>query len=115
MKTPCPAVLSIAILFLILASLLFWVVVFLPIDNPGPSVVAYGSVVLGVLGLVAAPGLWNLKRWGIWLAMGVLVFSAFFGIGGSVSSSLLLTKVLVPPISASGLYGVANARGPVTG
>jgi hypothetical protein len=95
MKTPHPAVLSRAMLFLILASLLFWVVVFLPIDNPGPPVVVYGSVVLGGPGLVAAPGLWNLKCWGIWLAMGVSVFSAFFGIGGSVSSSLLLTKALM--------------------
>jgi hypothetical protein len=55
MKTPHPAVLSRAMLFLILASLLFWVVVFLPIDNPGPPVVVYGSVVLG--GLVWLPRL----------------------------------------------------------
>jgi hypothetical protein len=96
MKTQRPAVLSIAIMLLILASLLFWVTVFLPIDgsNPGPPVVVSGSVVLGVLGLVAAFGLFSLKRWGMWLAIGVSVFSAFFGAGGMVYSSDAIAKGL---------------------
>src|SRR4028119_1114174 len=34
-----------------------------------PAVVVYGGVVLGIVGLVAAGGLWVLKRWGAWLAV----------------------------------------------
>ena len=96
MKTKLPAVLSIAIILLILTSFLFWVAVFLPVNgsNPGPPVVVYGSVVLGVLGLVAAFGIFYLKRWGMWLSIGVSIFSAFFGVGGIASSSSPLTKGL---------------------
>jgi len=122
-----PAVLSIAIILLILTSFLFWVAVFLPVNgsNPGPPVVVYGSVVLGVLGLVAAFGLFYLKRWRMWLAIGVSVFSAFFGAGGIVYSSDAITKglgvLLVgdrdrgPSLRASGLCGGEDAYGAVTG
>jgi peptidoglycan/LPS O-acetylase OafA/YrhL len=91
-----PAVLSIAIILLILASLLFWLIVFLPGESNDPFelVVLYGSVVLGVLGLAAAFGIFSLKRWGMWLAIGVSVFSAFFGVGGIASPSSPLTKGL---------------------
>ena len=96
METKCPTVLSIAIILLILASLLSWLIVFLPgeSNDPGSLVVLYGSVVLGVLGLVAAFGIFNLKRWGMWLAIGVSVFSALFGVGGIANSSSPLTKGL---------------------
>lgn len=96
MKTQRSTVLSIAIILLILASFLFWVAVFLPVDgrNPGPPVVVYGSVVLGALGLVAALGIFHLKRWGRWLSIGVSVFGALFGAGGIVYSSSPLTKGL---------------------
>jgi hypothetical protein len=96
MKTKHPAVLNIAIILLILASLLFWETVFFRVDggNPGPPVVVYGSVVLGVLGLVAALGIFSLKRWGMWLAIGVSVFSVLLGVGGIVYSYSPLTKGL---------------------
>ena len=97
MKTKCPTVLSIAIILLILASLLFWLTAFLspdPSRDPGSPVVLYASVVLGVLGLVAAFGIFNLKRWGMWLAIGVSVFGALFGAGGIAYSSSPLTKSL---------------------
>ena len=34
-----------------------------------PAFVAYLGVILGVVGLVAAHGLWALKRWGVWLTI----------------------------------------------
>jgi hypothetical protein len=34
-----------------------------------PAVVVYGGLVLGVVGLLAAGGLWALKRRGVWLAV----------------------------------------------
>jgi peptidoglycan/LPS O-acetylase OafA/YrhL len=95
-ETKYPTVLSIAIILLILASLLFWLIVFLPgeSNDPGSLVVLYGSVVLGVLGLVAAFGIFSLKRWGMWLAIGVSVLGALFGVGGIANSSSPLTKGL---------------------
>jgi len=96
MKTKRPAVLIMTIILLILGSLVFWLAVFLPDTSraPGPPVVVYASVILGVLGLIAAFGIFTLKRWGMWLTIGVSVFSALFGAGGIVYSSSLLTKGL---------------------
>ena len=34
-----------------------------------PAFVAYLGVILGIVGLVAAYGLWALKRWGVWLTI----------------------------------------------
>ena len=34
-----------------------------------PAFVAYLGVILGVVGLVAAYGLWALKRWSVWLTI----------------------------------------------
>src|ERR671933_828850 len=34
-----------------------------------PAFVTYLGVILGVVGLVAAYGLWTLKRWGVWLTI----------------------------------------------
>jgi hypothetical protein len=102
MKTKRPAVLSIAIILLTLASL--WnLSATLLLNNgpdPAPPVVVYGSAVLGVLGLVAAFGLWKLKRWGMLLAIIVSALSgAGLGVGGIVYAAsprdMVIAVVLV--------------------
>jgi uncharacterized membrane protein (DUF2068 family) len=40
-----------------------------------PAFVIYLGVVLGVAGLVAAAGLWMLKRWALWLTIVVSVLN----------------------------------------
>jgi uncharacterized membrane protein (DUF2068 family) len=40
-----------------------------------PAFVIYLSVVLGVLGLIGAGGLWVLKRWALWLTIVVSVIN----------------------------------------
>jgi hypothetical protein len=40
-----------------------------------PAVVFYGGIVLGVAGLVAAAGLWMLKKWSFWLTIVVCVLN----------------------------------------
>jgi len=47
----------------------------LPGSEGVPAVVLYGGIVLGIVGLVAAVGLWMLRRWGIWLTIVVCVLS----------------------------------------
>ncbi len=38
-----------------------------------PMIVIYSGIVLGIVGLVAAVGLWMLKRWSFWLTIVVSV------------------------------------------
>jgi uncharacterized membrane protein (DUF2068 family) len=40
-----------------------------------PAFVIYLGVVLGVAGLVAAAGLWMLKRWSLWLTIALCVLN----------------------------------------
>jgi len=96
LKTKRPAALIIASILLILASLVFGLTAFLPgaDRDPGPPVVLYASVILGVLGLIAASGIFARKRWGRWLSILASVFSAFFAAGGILYSSDAITKGL---------------------
>ncbi|MGH3087383.1 MAG: hypothetical protein ACRDSJ_08705 [Rubrobacteraceae bacterium] len=65
-----PTMVAVAAILLALFSLLGVVSVAIPSFSDGvPAVVVYGSAVLGLLGLVAAYGLWMLKKWGVWLAI----------------------------------------------
>jgi hypothetical protein len=47
----------------------------LPGSEEVPAVVIYGGIVLGIVGLVGAIGLWMLKKWGFWLTIGVSVLN----------------------------------------
>jgi uncharacterized membrane protein (DUF2068 family) len=40
-----------------------------------PMFVIYSSIVLGIVGIVAAVGLWMLKTWGFWLTIVVCVLN----------------------------------------
>ncbi len=40
-----------------------------------PAFIIYLGVVLGVVGLIAAAGLWRLKRWALWLTIIVCVLN----------------------------------------
>jgi hypothetical protein len=40
-----------------------------------PAVVVYLAVVVGVVGLLGAAGLWMLRKWGIWLTIVVCVLN----------------------------------------
>ena len=66
-----PLQVSVASVLLGLLSLLNLVGPLLPGSEGIPAGVIYLAVVLGVAGLVAAAGLWMLKRWGAWLAIAV--------------------------------------------
>src|ERR687886_1216857 len=77
-----------------------------------PAFVTYLGFILGVVGLVAAYGLWALKRWGVWLtiilsAVNILlsVASILFGptvaiqvvnIVSDVAFALVIVLVLLP-------------------
>ena len=49
-----------------------------------PMFVIYSGIVLGIAGIVAAVGLWMLKKWGFWLTIVVCVINIFFNLAGLV-------------------------------
>lgn len=70
MNTQRPTAVTIAAVLLALFSVLNLISTLTPAFTGGvPALVVYGSAVLGLVGLVAAYGLWMLKRWSVWLTI----------------------------------------------
>jgi hypothetical protein len=56
-----------------------------------PAIVVFLAVAVGVAGLVGAAGLWMLRKWGIWLAIGVCLLSILdtaSGVAGAPNAAL---------------------------
>jgi hypothetical protein len=74
-----PMPVTVAALLLVLLSLsdfpLPWEVLFPGVEEP-PDFIVYAGIVLGIVGLVVAIGLWMMKRWSFWatIVVGVLNF-----------------------------------------
>lgn len=79
MKTSRPLVLVLATILLVLISLGSLAT---PLLAGPPVPVKVLSVVMGLLGLLAAYGLWNRKRWGMIVAIVVSVLNALSGVPG---------------------------------
>ncbi len=68
-----------------------------------PALVVWGGVVLGVVGLAAAAGLWALKRWAVWLAVVVSalnLLSAAPGIAFPSNGALWVAATVTVLVSA---------------
>ncbi len=68
-----------------------------PLLSGPPVAVKVLSVVMGLLGLLAAYGLWNRKRWGMIVAIVVSALNALSGVPG-----LFVHPNLAATIAASG-------------
>ena len=69
-----------------------------------PSIVVFLAVAVGVAGLVGAAGLWMLRKWGIWLAIGVCVLSildAASGVAGAPNAALRVVAAVTLVVFAS--------------
>jgi peptidoglycan/LPS O-acetylase OafA/YrhL len=111
MNTQRPLSVAIAAILLALLSLPNLIFPLLPSEGV-PAFIIYSNVVWGVAGLVAAAGLWMLKRWSMWLTIVLCVLgilSAAPGIGGApttflqvlattgvVGSALIILLVVLP-------------------
>jgi uncharacterized membrane protein (DUF2068 family) len=104
MNTQRPTAVAVAASLLALFSLLGVVSVFVPAFSDGvPAVVVYGGAVLGVLGLIAAYGLWTLKKWGMWLAIplsALNLLSAAPGIAFAPTTLLFVAATVTVAICA---------------
>jgi uncharacterized membrane protein (DUF2068 family) len=47
-----------------------------------PMFVIYSGIVLGIVGIVTAVGLWMMKRWGFWLTIVISVVNILFNVLG---------------------------------
>ncbi len=70
-----PLPVTVAAIVLVLISLVGLPGPLLPGSDEVPTLVIYGGIVLGFVGLIAAVGLWMLKKWGFWLAVVVSVLN----------------------------------------
>ena len=127
MKTKRPTSLLIALGLLALLSLGNLVFLFVPGTNNIPPAIVYSSVVAGVIGLVAAFGLWKARRWGMILTLIVSAFNILSAAPGLlvapnpglrvtagvyvVMSVLIIVLVLLP--SARQAYAAERVSGPV--
>ena len=94
MKTSRPLVLTFATILLVLVSLGSLAT---PLLAGPPVAVKVLSVVMGLLGLLAAYGLWNRKRWGMIVAIAVSAINALSGVPG------LLVQPNLPATLAAGV------------
>jgi hypothetical protein len=98
MNTKRPPAVTVAAILLALFSVLNLVSILIPAFSNGiPAVVVYGGAVLGLVGLLAAYGLWSLKRWGVWIAviLSVLnILSAAPGLAFAPTSVLLVSAIV---------------------
>jgi hypothetical protein len=69
-----PLPVTIAAILMVLFSLANLLTPVMPMEGV-PTFVVYLGVVLGVAGLLAAGGLWMLKRWALWLTIVVCVLN----------------------------------------
>src|SRR5215212_4138194 len=82
-----PQGVTIAAILLVLLSLFNfpwpWLLLF-PWAQPPPAFVIYTALVLGVVGLVVAVGLWMMKPWSFWATIVVCVLNLLSGAPGVV-------------------------------
>jgi hypothetical protein len=69
-----PLPVTVAVVLLVILSLVNLLSPVMPSEGV-PAFVIYLGVVLGVLGLIGAGGLWILKRWALWLTIVVSVLN----------------------------------------
>src|ERR687885_2319356 len=80
-----PLPVTVAAILLVLLSLtnfpwLYWFL--FPGAEEPPAFALYLGYVVGVVGLVAAVGLWMMKRWSLWLTIVVCVLNFLLGLPG---------------------------------
>src|SRR4051812_8400923 len=65
-----------------------------------PTFIIYSGIVLGIVGIVAAVGLWLVKNWGFWLTVIVCVINILLSVPAPamVSSAGLLALIAVQSI-----------------
>jgi hypothetical protein len=95
MSAKRPATLIVAIVLLVVFSLANYIPFSIPEGAEGPpQFIMYAGYVLGVLGLIAAFGLWQRMTWGLILALVVVVLGALAALPGIFEAPTAVLRVL---------------------
>ncbi len=100
-----PQSVTVAAILLVLLSLFDfpwpWMLLFPGVEEP-PAFVYYSGIVLGIVGLVVAVGLWTLRTWSLRATIIVCVFNLLLGAPGVVMAptAAMRTTVLVTEVVA---------------
>jgi hypothetical protein len=82
-----PLPVTVAAILLVLLSLQnfpwFWWYLFPGVEEP-PAFVIYSGLVVGIVGLVVAVGLWTTQPWSLWAAIVVAALNFIFGVPGVI-------------------------------
>ena len=77
-----PLPVTVAAILLVLLSLFDfpfpWLLLFPGVEEP-PAFVIYSGIVLGIVGLAVAVGLWMLKKWSFWASIVISVLNLLLG------------------------------------
>src|SRR5919107_2959650 len=90
-----PLPVTIAVVLLVILSLANLLSPVMPSEGV-PTFVIYLGVVLGVLGLIGAGGLWMLKRWALWLTIVVSVLNILSSAPGLAFAPTPTLRILAP-------------------
>jgi hypothetical protein len=71
-----------------------WLLLFPEVEGP-PAFVIYSGIVLGIVGLVVAVGLWMMKPWRLWSTIVVCVLNFLLGAPGVVMAPTAALKVAI--------------------
>ena len=93
-----PLPVTVAAILLVLLSLFdfpwSWMLLFPGVEEP-PAFVIYSGIVLGIVGIVVAVGLWMMKTWSLWATVVVCVLNFLLGAPGVVMAPTAAMKVVV--------------------
>ena len=89
---PRPQPVTIAVVLLVLLSLLNFISPLLPTDYP--TIVLFLGSALAVAGLLAAAGVWMLRRWGLLMTITVSVLNLVLAVPGIVVEPHATGKLL---------------------
>ena len=104
MRSRPQSVTAAAILLVLLSLFGFpwpWMLLFPGVEDP-PAFIYYSGIVLGIVGLLVALGLWMLKAWSFWATVIVCVINLLVGAPGVVMgpTAALRATVLVTEVVA---------------
>ena len=92
MNTKRPVPVTVAVVLLALLSVLNFISPLLPTDYP--TIVLFLGGALGVVGLLAAAGLWQMRRWGLLLTIIVSVLNILLAAPGLFAEPHATGKLL---------------------